>query len=758
MAAQTEDLMNASDLPTAALPPDSPSSDNGQALQLAWALERLAQLQGTRLDALALDAALQPIRQGAHLSPAEMLRRVADGMGWGLVRRLPQLDPVALPWVGHDPALGWWVAIDRLPHGDWLVEHGQGRTALAQQAVLASSFWLNLQPRAAAAGHKRFADSLRQALRAQRPVLVEAVLATVFISMLALATSLFSMQVYDRVIPTRSEHTLLILALGVVFSVLIELAMKLARARAMDAVVIGIDARLSRQVFERLLGVRVDQLPASVGSLAAQLRGYEQVRSFYTASTLFTLVDLPMGLVFVFIIAWIGSPAVAMVPVAFAVLAVLAGWVTRRRVLRLATEGARASNLKTGLLVEAVEGVETIKAGAGGWKFLARWIDVNATSIRQDSALRKTAENSGYLSGALQQLSYAGLVAVGAWVVMQGHMSMGALIACSILGGRVLAPVMAIPGLLVQHAHASAAADGLEKLYALPMDNEGIDRPLAPSRIEGGYQLTDVVFAYPNSPTALRVQQWQVAPGERVGVVGPVGSGKSTLLRMLTGLYQPQQGRVLLDGLDIGHISRQVFSREVGYLQQDHRLFAGSLRENLLVGLPDPGDQALHDALKRSGLIRLVASHPRGLELPIFEGGKGLSGGQRQLVAFTRLLLAQPTICLLDEPTASMDEEQERRCLGVLTELLTPQTTLVVVTHKPSVLPLVQRLVVVAGGSIVLDGPRDEVLARLQRNALAGATAAATSQAARAEPLPAENRAENPADTGRGQRLEPTTS
>lgn len=735
MRAHLESAMNAPDLPSAALPPEPPETAAHQhTLPLAWALERLAQLQGTRLDALALDAALQSIRQSPDLSPGEMLRRVAEAMGLGAVRRLPQLDPVALPWIGHDPALGWWVAIDRLPHGAWLVEHGQGRTELSEQAVQASSFWLNLQPKSAGSGPTRFADSLRLALKAQRPVLVEAVLATVFISLLALATSLFSMQVYDRVIPTRSEHTLIILALGVVLSVLIELAMKLARARAMDAVVMGIDARLSRQVFERLLGIRVDQLPASVGSLAGQLRGYEQVRSFYTASTLFTLVDLPMGLVFVLIIAWIGSPAVALVPVAFAVLAVLTGWLTRRRVIQLAADGARASNLKTGLLVEAVEGVETIKAGAGGWKFLARWIDVNASSIRHDSALRKTAENSGHISGALQQLSYAGLVAVGAWVVMQGHMSMGALIACSILGGRVLAPVMAIPGLLVQQAHASAAADGLEKLYALPGDNEGVERPLTPSRVAGGYQLNDVVFAYPNSPAALRVPQWQLAPGERVGVVGPVGSGKSTLLRLLTGLYQPQQGRVLLDGLDMGHISRQVISREVGYLQQDHRLFAGNLRENLLVGLPDPGDQALHEALKRSGLIRLVASHPRGLELPIFEGGKGLSGGQRQLVAFTRLLLARPSICLLDEPTASMDEEQERRCLGVLSELLTPQTTLVVVTHKPSVLPLVQRLVVVAGGSIVLDGPRDEVLARLQRNALAGAAPQQPQQTAQPQP------------------------
>jgi ATP-binding cassette subfamily C protein LapB len=209
------------------------------------------------------------------------------------------------------------------------------------------------------------------------------------------------------------------------------------------------------------------------------------------------------------------------------------------------------------------------------------------------------------------------------------------------------------------------------------------------------------------------VAQLNIQPGERIGILGPIGSGKSTLLRLLSGLYHTQQGSLLIDGLDITHVSREVLSRQVGYLQQDHRLFQGTLRENLLIGLPDPGDDVLQQAMERTGMARLVASHPKGLERPIMEGGKGLSGGQRQLVAFTRLALARPGVLLLDEPTASMDDEQERRCLAVLTQEANAGKTLIVVTHKPSLLPLVNRLIVVAANHIVLDGPRDVVLQKL---------------------------------------------
>jgi ATP-binding cassette subfamily C protein LapB len=259
--------------------------------------------------------------------------------------------------------------------------------------------------------------------------------------------------------------------------------------------------------------------------------------------------------------------------------------------------------------------------------------------------------------------------------------------------------------------------------------------------LRGQYALEDVMFAYnsgnpmaPN-PAALQVPRLEIPAGQRVAILGPIGAGKSTLLRVLSGLYHTQKGRVMLDGLDITHISREVMSRQVGYLQQDHRLFQGTLRENLLIGMADPGDDVIQTAMTRTGMAQFVAAHPRGLDRPISEGGKGLSGGQRQLVAFTRLVLTDPSILLLDEPTATMDDEQESRCLRVLAEEAAKGKTLIVVTHKPSLLPLVQRVIVVAGNRIVLDGPRDEVLKKIsQANAPAPSPAPAPAPVQNANP------------------------
>ena len=485
----------------------------------------------------------------------------------------------------------------------------------------------------------------------------------------------------------------------------------------MDKVVVGLDQYLSREVFQRLLKVRIDQMPGSVGSMAAQLRGYEQVRSFFTASTLFGLVDLPMTIIFISLVAFIGSPLVAVVPVIAAAIAITMGLFARKRIDVIAAEGATASYYKTGLLVEAVEGVETIKAGAGSWKFLSRWLDVMNITIKNDLDMKHTNDNLTYFTQLLQQVSYVGIVIVGSFVVMQGDMTMGGLIACSILGGRVLAPVMAIPGLLVQYSHAKAAKLNIEALFSLEQDNQGVAYPLSPTHIKGAYQCDSLVFNYQgNDRPALDVHQLVIKPGERIAILGPIGSGKSTLLKVLAGLYSPTKGRVLLDGLDIHQISRETLSERLGYLQQDHRLFQGTLRENLLIGMAAPNDDVLQDALNKTGLINLVASHSSGLDLPISEGGKGLSGGQKQLVAFTRLLLTKPDVFLLDEPTASMDNRQEQRCLQVLQHELTKGQTFIVSTHKTDLLDLVDRLIIMDNHRIIIDGPKQAVLDDLRKN------------------------------------------
>jgi ATP-binding cassette subfamily C protein LapB len=695
--------------------------NNPNAQQFAWVMQRMAQMQGTRVDALSLNASLALLNHSAE--PMKILAIICKQMNLAAPKRLKRPDRAQLPLICHTDAHGWGILSDQDAQGQWVVLTPQGKHAVAEDALHNATARLRLGGASLGVGlgllkskgeKDSFISHVQEALLSYRHELIEACVASAFIGFLALATSLFSMQVYDRVIPTRSEYTLVILSVGVLLSILIELAMKFARSHIMDYVIVGTDGRLSREIFHRLLQLRVDQIPMSVGSLAGQLRGYEQVRGFYTASTLFTLIDVPLALVFVVVIMLVASPWVAAVPFFYGLVALFIGLSMRKKIMAQAKEGAALSNMKTGLLVEAVEGIETIKAGSGGWKFLSRWMEVNGKTIESDLKMRSSTESVGYLSAGVQQISYASLVVVGSILVMQGHMTMGTLIASSILSGRILAPVMAIPGLMVQHAHAQAALEGLEKLYLLKTDHHGTDRAIAPSTIKGHFQLKDVKFAYGDNPAALVVPNLEIKADERIAILGPIGAGKSTLLRLLAGIYHPQEGRVMVDNLDLAHVNRQVVSQHIGYLQQDHRLFQGTLRENLLIGLPDPGDDALMSAMQRTGMAQFVAAHPKGLERPIMEGGKGLSGGQKQLVAFTRLVLCKPDVLLLDEPTASMDDDQEKRCMLQLAKHANAGKAMVLVTHKPSLLPLVTRIIVVSGNRIVMDGPRDLVLQKMR--------------------------------------------
>jgi ATP-binding cassette subfamily C protein LapB len=517
------------------------------------------------------------------------------------------------------------------------------------------------------------------------------------------------------VIPTRSSETLLVLLCGVLMLIFLEWMMKWARGTVMDKAVVGLDSRLGRNIFDRLLSVRLDQMPASVGSLASQLRGYEQVRSFYTASTLFALVDVPAAIIFLVIIVAIASPWLALIPFVMGVIALTVGLMFRQRVRALAKDSQREVNMKTGMLVETVEGAETIKATQAHWGFAAKWADICAKTINNDLQMRHTNEHLNYFMAAMQQLSFVLLIGLGALLVIDGSVTMGGLIACSILGGRVLAAVMMVPTLMVQQANAQVAIAGVEALYKLAPETPADIQPLAPSAVHGHFKIEDVQFAYGKTPPVVTIKDLTIKPGERVAILGTVGSGKSTLLKMMAGLYRPTDGRILLDDLDISHIARETLAQHMAYVQQDHRLFEGTLRQNLVLGLPNTSDDAVHQAMEQTGLLDLVSGHPMGLDLPISEGGKGLSGGQKQLLAFTRLLLTRKKVMLLDEPTASMDTSTERRCLTALIKSMDEKTTMVLVTHKTNLLPLASRIVVLSKGSIVLDGPTAEVLKQLQQ-------------------------------------------
>ena len=424
------------------------------------------------------------------------------------------------------------------------------------------------------------------------------------------------------------------------------------------------------------------------------------------------LIDAPFAVIFFFIVAAIAG-WIVVVPLIFLVISIWIGLKSIREVEARSHQASIASMRKTGLLVESIEGAETLKSGQGGWRQLSIWQNLSDAARSEELRLKNISESAQHSIQAFQQMAYIGMVAIGALMISQGQMSMGSLIACTILSGRILQPVAALPGQLIQWGYCKSALQGLDHIWQLPDDHHA-QEPILLQSVQGAYRLQEVTYSY-NTQPALKVPQLQIQHGEKIGVLGPIGSGKTTLLRLLSGMYKPQKGEITLDGVALAHIAKPLLSEQLGYLQQEGRLFEGTLRDNLLVGILDPGDEILKGVAVQTGLHHaIIAQHPLGFDLPIFEGGQGLSGGQRQLVNLTRVFLRRPRIWLLDEPTASMDRNLADHVTKALQQALRPQDTLVLVTHKPEMLTLVDRLVVISNQQIVLDGPKAQVLQKLQ--------------------------------------------
>lgn len=701
--------------------------------QLAAMLTRLAALQGSAVPAYRFGMAETSV---GGIAIASLPRHQQALELWRM--HFPAAEPRVLPArqldKRHFPLL--WISEDgshthilrgQLSGGQCAAEDDQGRTSAVAPSDLERGHILLLQADrgglpSSAEAPKSAGDWFVYAIRQYRSVFMEAVLATFVVSTIALAGAMYSMQVYDRVVPTKGFSTLLVLTVGALLAVLLELVLKQVRAHMVDRACKAIDQDLSAVFFGKALDIRMDARPRTVGTFASQIRYFESVRNFLTSSTLFVLADAPFALFFIVIIATISLP-VALVPIALLPLAFLVGALLRKPIEDLTAMHMAESNRKNGLLIEAIDGIESIKASNAEWKLLDRWRDLTATIA--DSELRSKALTtfSSNITQTLQQLIYLGMVAVGAYHITQGQLSMGGLIACTIISGRALGPFAQIPSLIVQWKQAQIALKSLDGIMALPNDRDADLRLVVPEHCQGRIQLDKVAFGYGPSQPVLQIANLAIQPGERVAIVGAIGSGKSTLIKVLSGLYRPQQGTVHLDGVDITQLAPEFVREHIGYLPQDVRLFQGTLRDNLTLGLPSPSDSQVLRAAAMTGLDRVIQTHPQGLELEIAEGGRGLSGGQRQLVGLTRMLLQQPKIMLLDEPTASMDAQVEARVMQHLFQEIAPDSALVVVTHKTAVLTHIQRLIVVDQGRIVADGPRDQVLARL-RNASAQAAPA----------------------------------
>jgi len=423
---------------------------------------------------------------------------------------------------------------------------------------------------------------------------------------------------------------------------------------------------------------------------------------------------LPFAFLFMAVMAWLGG-IVAIVPlIAFPLALGLAAMMAR--FIREDTAAAQVTgNRKNGQLVEALDAAETIKANSGGWHMLANWNRLNDEVHGHDIQVKRWSTLSGSGFSLIQQLSYVGVVCVGAFQVASGNMTMGAVIACSILSGRVNGPLIAsLPNLIVQWGYARSSLTALDGILTMPSDQPTDFTTVRQTEIRGSLQFENVKFVHQGSRHGLNLPSLKITPGERIGIIGPVGSGKSTLLKLMAGLYASNEGHVLLDGVDVRQIAEEDLRSQVCYFPQHYRLITGSLRSNLNLGLAVQDDEKLLEAAAKTGLAELVKNHPMGLDLAISEGGNGLSGGQRVQVGLTRLLLAKPKLLLLDEPTANLDQESEARILAAILDAIGPQCTLVFVTHKLPLVSLVNRLIVVTNGQISLDGPTNAVLERLR--------------------------------------------
>ena len=605
----------------------------------------------------------------------------------------------------------------RLANGDCVGEHADGEVVQLARDTLVNTSALALKASVASTGSKNAPRSARDwflhAIGLRKRIFFEAALASLLVSAVGLFSALYTMQVYDRVVPTQGLNTLWVLTVGVVIAIFMELILKQVRSAMVDRACKAIDEDLSSVFFGKALDIRLESRPRTVGTFASQIRHFESVRNFMTSSTLFVLADLPFALAFIVII-YILAGYVAIVPVVAIPLAFLISLSFRRPMLRHTSQQMDASNRKNGMLIDAIDGIESIKAVHAEWKLLARWRLLTRAIATNELAIRNLSVLSTNITQSVQQFNYVGIVAVGAYAITQGDLTMGGLIACTIISGRALGPLTQVPSMVVQWQHASIALKALDGIMAMPSEREHDQQLVLPQDCLGEVQAEGLGFSYDNGVTVLDVPALALRAGERVAVLGAVGCGKSTLIKILSGLYRPQQGKVYLDGVDMSHLAPSFVREHLGYLPQDVRLFEGSLRDNLTLGLPNPSDSQILRAATMTGLDHAIRQHPKGLSLPISEGGRGLSGGQRQLVGLTRMLIAQPRVLLLDEPTASMDNRTETVVMRHLFQQIPKESSIILVTHKLSLLEHVRRVIVMDKGKIVADGPRDVVLAKMR--------------------------------------------
>ncbi|UPQ90228.1 type I secretion system permease/ATPase [Vibrio sinaloensis] len=555
-----------------------------------------------------------------------------------------------------------------------------------------------------------FWGTIWQSKKIYRDVLI----ASILINLFAIAAPMFTRLVYDKVVPNLAFETLWVLASGIFVIFLFDLTLKLLRSYFIDVAGKKSDILISSKLFSKVMGIRMEARPASVGAFARHLQEFESIREFFTSATIGSLIDLPFAILFLLLI-WLMAGNLVLVPIAGVLILVIYSLLIQGPLRKTIEEGSRLASQKYANLIESLAGLETVKLFGAQSQFQFRWEEAVAHMSNWNIKSRRITDGIQNTAGFVQQASNVGMIILGVYLIAEGDLTMGGLIAATMLSGRAIGPMVQLSLLSTRYNQAKSSMSIIEQVMSMPDEQEVGKRYIHRPIVHGKIELDKVTFHYPDSPIAsIRDLSLTINPGEKVAIIGRIGSGKTTLERLIMGLYKPTEGHVRIDDTDIDQLHHIDIRRNIGCVPQDSQLFYGTIRDNITLGRPLADDRDVIDAANRAGVTVFTQQDPAGLERQVGEGGLLLSGGQRQAVTIARALLGRPPVLLLDEPTSAMDNRSEMHIKQQLAQLKSTET-LILITHKTSMLDVVDRVIVMEKGCVIADGPKSEVLNNLKQ-------------------------------------------
>jgi ATP-binding cassette subfamily C protein LapB len=667
-----------------------------------------------------------PLRN-SKMTPA-LFKRAAERINLSVTtvkKPLQQIRPDVMPLtllLKHDEAC-LLVNIDKRTDTAYVIypEMGDAEVAVPIEELAArySGYFIVTKPkytfdkRAPAVGKVRLRHWFWGTIAENKRIYRDVMLAAFVVNIFALAMPLFTMNVYDRVVPNRSVETLWAMSIGVFVMVVGDLILRTMRGYFLDWASARIDVKLSARIMEQVLGLRMEQRPNSVGSFASNLRSFESVRDFITSASITAMIDLPFGLIFLVVIAWISWPMVIPVVVGGLIM-LLYAFSVQTKMHELSETMYRASALRNATLIESLVSLETVKALGIEGAMQRKWEHSASFLTEVGSKLRLLSQSISNGSNAIQQIINIVMVLLGVYLVIEGDLTMGGLIACTMLSSRALVPISQTAGLLTQYHTASTSLKSLDEIMSKAVERPADSNFLSRSGFRGDIEFREVSFKYPGADeTTLNKVSFKIKAGDHVALLGVMGSGKTTIHKLMLGLYQPTEGAVLIDGIDSRQIDPAQLRRSIGYVQQDTHLFYGTMRENITMTSPHADDADILAAAHIGGVDQFINAHPKGFDMQVGERGETLSGGQKQGVGIARGMIAKPSIILLDEPTSAMDHSSEENVKKRLAEA-TAGKTVVLITHRTSLFDIVGRIIVVDAGRIVADGPKEQVIEALR--------------------------------------------